>query len=72
MAARECTEAVVDSYCRGCIYRANTTGSTGGEIYCSYILINHKCRPCPAGTGCTERKVGKRIDLRKPLEVVRA
>lgn len=70
MAAQECTNGVVDSYCRNCIYRARTTGSVGGEVYCSYILINGKCRPCPAGTGCTERVIGKRKSMRTPLAVV--
>jgi hypothetical protein len=60
----------IDSYCRNCIYRAMTAGKAGDK-FCAYILIEEKCRPCPAGTGCTVRKIGKRIDMRKPLEVVR-
>lgn len=47
----------VDGYCRGCVYLARTGD---GSDWCDYIGITGHKRPCPAGKGCTEKKVAKR------------
>ena len=43
---------VVSDYCKGCQYRSKTYGDT-----CEYITIERKRRGCPAGDGCTRRKL---------------
>ena len=49
-------ERTVDKYCAGCIYRG---GQSGYLKCCNYYLITDKRRPCPAGEGCTVRKLKK-------------
>ena len=46
-------------YCLPCVYYATTTMS------CDYIFIEDKCRPCPAGAGCTARILKK--DVKKKM-----
>ena len=65
MAAQENIKTV-DSNCRNCVY----LHSMSGMKFCAYIMIEEKCRPCPAGKGCTVKKTGKRINMRTPLAVV--
>ena len=48
-----------NTYCMPCIYYASSTMS------CDYIFIEDKCRPCPAGTGCTVRILKK--DVKKKM-----
>lgn len=45
-----------DWYCKGCIYRG---GQSGLIKCCNYYLITNKRRPCPAGDGCTVRRLRK-------------
>lgn len=59
---------MVDSYCRGCVYRAFL--SRRGDMFCGYILFTKKRRPCPAGKGCTARVTGGKKSLVQPLTVV--
>jgi len=47
---------LVDKHCKGCVYLTRV----GGTAYCDYIGHNDRSRPCPAGKGCTEKKVGRR------------
>lgn len=42
-------------YCRGCIYK----GYASNMPICQYILATHRCRPCPAGEGCTVKTTAK-------------
>ena len=44
---------LVDSTCRGCVYRA---GINASSMICNYYLDTGKRRPCPAGKGCTVKK----------------
>ena len=55
----------VDSFCRGCIYLAQT-GS--GDKWCDYIGAEGHCRPCPAGRGCTARRTGKETRINNGKE----
>lgn len=50
---------LVDSYCRGCVHLAKLSAGDHTK-FCDYIGATGKCRPCPAGKGCTVRKAGKR------------
>ena len=47
---------LVDEYCVGCAFR-RTLSQFG--YCCDYIEIMGQRRPCPAGTGCTVKRVGK-------------
>lgn len=50
--------AVCTEWCRGCDYQKKFAGGCeGGIIYCDYICMENKPRPCPAGTGCTVRRI---------------
>lgn len=49
---------VCDRFCKNCMY-ANTLGN--GTIACNYFLTTNIRRPCKAGTGCTVKKIGKKI-----------
>lgn len=49
--------AICDSYCNGCEYQGSFGG---GWIYCNYFYIEDKLRPCPAGIGCTVKKVNSK------------
>lgn len=44
-----------DGYCRGCIYLAR-----GLYLSCDFFSVTGQVRGCPAGTGCTRKKTGKR------------
>ena len=57
-----------DGVCYKCRYSGQIHG--GGNLFCAYILITKRCRPCPAGEGCTVRVVGKRIELTEPMAVM--
>lgn len=55
--------------CRGCIYR----GYAGSIPICQYILFTHRCRPCPAGDGCTVKTTTKgEFDMKKAWDETRA
>lgn len=46
--------AVCTEKCRGCGYQKKFAGGPeGGMIYCDYICMEDKPRPCPAGDECT-------------------
>lgn len=47
----------VDAYCTGCVYLGRWQRT--GLKCCDYFLITDKRRPCPAGEGCTVRKLKK-------------
>ena len=52
------SESLVDKrYCNGCWYISKSSTSFWS---CDYIFIAGKCRPCPAGIGCTEKLVKKK------------
>lgn len=48
---------MVDKHCKGCVHLA---WMGGGFYWCDYIGDTGKPRPCPAGQGCTEKKVTRR------------
>ena len=54
-------EGVCDSYCKGCVYNCYGTGD--GYTICTDLIKTDKLRPCPAGTGCTVRLIGKKTSL---------
>lgn len=47
-----------DKFCGNCVYCQRTNGEGGFRI-CTYFLTTGIRRPCPAGTGCTVKKVGR-------------
>ena len=47
----------VDRYCRRCIYLAPVSITSTYHKACDYIGHTGRRRPCPAGTGCTVRKL---------------
>ena len=47
------------SWCGRCIYYGKSTGT------CDFILMEDHRRPCPAGQGCSARRLRK--DVRKPM-----
>ena len=47
-------EHLVDGWCRGCMYLVDNYGKA-----CEYINIEKRRRGCPAGAGCTKRKLVK-------------
>lgn len=47
--------------CYGCDYSCMGTGSV---IFCEYIFITGKRRPCPGGKGCTVKKKKSRANAR--------
>ena len=50
--------AVCTEKCRGCDYQKKFAGGhEGGMIYCDYICMEDKQRPCMAGDDCTVRRV---------------
>jgi hypothetical protein len=49
---------VCDRFCNGCIYNGYFDGR---HTICEYYLVTNERRPCPAGTGCTVKKTGKKI-----------
>lgn len=52
-------KGICDRFCKGCVYNGYFAG---GELsICEYFLITNQLRPCPAGTGCTVKKTGKKI-----------
>ena len=51
-------EALIDKkYCDGCVYLSRVYDNI---CSCDYVFIAGKRRPCPAGTGCTEKLVKKK------------
>ena len=57
--------------CRRCIYHGSLSGhgnANYGEIYCAYIEIMLKRRPCPPGEKCTEYEKGRSILRRTALK----
>ena len=53
--------SICDEYCDGCIYSQREGGSVGLRI-CTYYLVTDIRRPCPAGSGCTVRKNGRKAN----------
>lgn len=49
---------VCDQYCKDCVYSNLATGED--ILLCAYYLKTNIRRPCPAGTGCTVKKTGKK------------
>lgn len=54
---------LVDSYCAQCKYRVKMTGGAfdiASKSYwaCYYLMITGERRGCPAGNGCTKKKIG--------------
>ena len=48
-------------YCAGCFFL-----HTGGkQIFCDYYAITKRRRPCPFGTGCTERNLSDKRDKKR-------
>lgn len=59
---------IVDKYCLGCVYLCYVnygvpilTGKGLKGYVCDYIYSAGERRGCPAGAGCTKKKVGKRV-----------
>lgn len=52
---------VCDSFCDGCAFSMKTNGASGERI-CEYFLTTGNRRPCPAGTGCTVKETGKKLN----------
>lgn len=52
-------KGLCDSFCKGCIY--NSYGASWETTLCTYYLTTGNRRPCPAGTGCTVKKTGKKV-----------
>ena len=50
-------ESVCNRNCKGCVYNAEVATHKWG--YCNYIFVERKRRPCPAGKGCTVKKIGR-------------
>jgi predicted nucleic acid-binding Zn ribbon protein len=48
---------VCDRFCDGCVFLALATGDLR---VCEYFFCTRERRPCPAGTGCTVKKTGKK------------
>lgn len=46
---------VCDTWCEGCEYL-----SKHSDVYCNYLYVTCRRRPCPAGHGCTERRRPKK------------
>lgn len=46
---------VCDTWCEGCVFL-----SKHSNVYCNYLYITFRRRPCPAGKGCTERRRPKK------------
>ena len=51
---------ICDRHCKGCVYLSYLNNSH--YLYCSYILKTGKRRPCPAGTGCTVKQTGSKVN----------
>lgn len=49
-------QGVVSAYCNGCFYLKHEFGMKS----CDYIGVEFKRRSCPAGDGCTKRKLIRR------------
>ena len=49
--------SVVTEYCEDCFYRKTFAGA---GMYCDYICMAGRPRPCPAGDGCTVRVLIRR------------
>lgn len=57
--------------CRSCIYHGSLSGGGGSEygtIYCDYIEIELKRRPCPPPPNCTAYKKGKSVVRKTALK----
>ena len=50
---------VCDRFCKGCVY--NGYFNSRELSICEYYFVTNERRPCPAGTGCTVKKTGKKI-----------
>ena len=51
-----------DRACNGCNYLSrNSSGKHGTRRTCDYILITGHRRGCPAGAGCTQKRVGEMV-----------
>lgn len=48
---------VCDKFCKGCMYSSYACGEY--SRLCTYYLRTGIRRPCPAGTGCTVKTLGK-------------
>lgn len=46
----------VDKHCKGCKFLTAVSGVRA----CDFAGITGRSRPCPAGAGCTEKRVAKR------------
>lgn len=45
-------------YCYGCAFQQAINGGArgaSGYLYCAYLFMTKKRRPCPAGDGCTAK-----------------
>lgn len=49
---------VCDKYCKDCVYNNLAVGED--IVLCTYYFKTNTRRPCPAGTGCTVKKTGKK------------
>lgn len=58
-------KGLVDSSCRGCVYRGQVLHDKKGAGCCDYILHTEHRRPCPAGSGCTERQTKRQRKEKK-------
>lgn len=51
-------KGLCDSFCKGCVYEVYATHE---QKMCNYYIATGIRRPCPAGTGCTVKKTGKKV-----------
>ena len=42
---------ICDTWCEGCEFLAKSS-----DVYCDFLSVMARRRPCPAGHGCTERR----------------
>lgn len=54
------TIKLVDAYCVGCTYLTVISCDATNQKACDYIGATNRCRPCPAGKGCTVKNTGKK------------
>lgn len=47
-----------DDFCHDCAFRGDLNGY---GTCCNFLLITGVMRPCPAGSGCTVKKRGRRL-----------
>lgn len=51
-------KGICNSFCKGCVYNQYASGVE--STLCTYYLETGIRRPCPAGTGCTVKRTGRR------------